>query len=114
MLISPQRWQPDRGWVWAQLAAAALLLALIPFVDRLGWVMLSPVLTADAEGIAVVDGVHRVAVGWERVERLRTVRDRRTPLLELDLGEHVVVLSRRRLGAPVDEVLGALEELRVS
>ena len=84
MLISPQRWQPDRGWVWAQLAAAALLLALIPFVDRLGWVilvptagyvaasglrdlLLSPVLTADAEGIAVVDGVHRVAVGWERV-----------------------------------------------
>ena len=131
MLISPRAWRPDPSWVWTQLAAAALLIAVLPFVDRLGWVILlptalsaaasglrdlclTPVLMADADGLAVVDGLHRVTASWPQVERLRVVRDRRTPLLEVDLGEHVVVLSRRRLGATVDEVLGALEELRVS
>jgi hypothetical protein len=131
VLISPRAWRPAPSWVWSQLAAAAALAALIPFVDRLGWVILvptavsaaasglrdlwlSPVLAADADGIAVVDGLHRVTASWEQVERLRAVRDRRTPLLEVDLGDHVVVLSRRRLGAGVDEVLGALQALRVS
>jgi hypothetical protein len=117
--------------MWAQLVVAALLAALIGFVDRLGWVilvptavctavsglrdlLLSPVLTADADGITVVDGVHRTTVPWPQVERVRAVRDRRTPLLEVDLGDHVVVLSRRRLGASVDEVRAALEERRLS
>jgi len=36
------------------------------------------------------------------------VTARRTPLLEIDLGDRVVVASRRRLGAPVDEVLAAV------
>jgi hypothetical protein len=117
--------------VAAQLGAAVLLVALLPFVDRLGWVillptagyavafglrdlLLRPVLAAGPDGIEVVDGLHRVQVGWDQVRRLRTVRDRRTPLLEVDLDHRVVVLSRRRLGAPVEDVLRALEELRVS
>jgi hypothetical protein len=131
VLISPRSWEPARGWVWTQLATAVVLVALLPFVDRLGWVILlptalaaaasglrdrvlTPVLTADADGIAIVDGLHRIGARWPQVERLRAVRDRRSPLLEVDLGDHVVVLSRRRLGADVDEVLEALEALRVS
>jgi hypothetical protein len=124
-------WKPARGWGWGQLAGAGILLAVLPGVDRLSWVillpvavgaaasglrdlLLSPVLTADADGLLVVDGVRRVRAGWSEVEELRTVRDRRTPLLELDLGDRVVVLTGRRLGAPVDEVLDALQELRLS
>jgi hypothetical protein len=124
-------WKPARGWGWGQLAGAGILLAVLPGVDQLSWVillpvavgaaasglrdlLLSPVLTADAHGLLVVDGVRRVRAGWSEVERLRTVQDRRTPLLELDLGDRVVVLTGRRLGAPVDEVLDVLEELRLS
>ncbi|MCW2672694.1 MAG: hypothetical protein JWP14_1283 [Frankiales bacterium] len=124
-------WKPDPAWIWAQLGLAAVLFALLPVVDHLGWVilvpaalaaaasglrdlLLTPVLTANASGLAVVDGVRRVGASWADVHRLRTVRDRRTPLLELDVDGHVVVLSQRRLGAPVEEVLADLERLRVS
>jgi hypothetical protein len=124
-------WKPRSWWGWGQLAGAGIALAVLPGVDQLSWVivlpvaagaaasglrdlLLSPVLTADADGLLVVDGVRRVRAGWSEVERLRTVQDRRTPLLELDLGDRVVVLTARRLGAPVDEVLEALEELRLS
>ncbi|MDX6214531.1 MAG: hypothetical protein QOG99_115 [Frankiales bacterium] len=124
-------WKPARGWGWGQLILAAVLIAGLFGVDRLSWVillpvavgtaasglrdlLLSPVLTADADGLLVVDGVRRVRAGWSEVERLRTVQDRRTPLLELDLGDRVVVLTARRLGAPVDEVLEAQVELRLS
>ena len=117
------------AWGWGQLGLAAVLLALLPVVDRLGWVLLVPtagcalasglrdlllvpVLSADSDGLALVDGVRRVAAGWDEVERVRTVRDRRVPLLELDLGRTVVVLSARRLGAPVDDVRDELDRLR--
>jgi hypothetical protein len=122
-------WQPAASWTAGRLGVAAVLLGCLPLVDRLGWVLavpvagaclaavtrdvlLRPTLQADADGVTVVDGVRRVRAGWDEVERLRTVRDRRAPLLELDLGTRVVVLPARRLGAPVDEVLAALEELR--
>jgi hypothetical protein len=118
-------WKPDPRWVAAELLVATALLGLLPVVDRLGWVilvptalfaagsglrdlLLTPVLVADGTGISVVDGVRRVSAPWSQVERLRTVTDRRTPLLEIDLGDRVVVASRRRLGAPVDEVLAAV------
>jgi len=117
--------------VAAQLVVAAALLGLLPFVDRLGWVILvptalfavgsalrdlvlTPALEADAAGISVVSGVRRTRAPWSSVQRLRTVRDRRTPLLEIDLGDHVVVLSQRRLGAPVDDVLVALQSAQLS
>ena len=75
--------------------------------------LLRPVLAADALGLSVVDGTTRRRVGWESVERLRVVTDRRTPVLELDLGEDgLVVLTRRRLGTSPAEALALLEQIR--
>ena len=70
------------------------------------------VLSADADGIALVRGLRREHVPWSGVERLRLVRDRRTTLLEVDLGDGLHVLSRGRLGRDPREVLTALEHLR--
>jgi len=111
------------------VAGGIVLLALAPAVDPLGRLLLvpaglaalaaglrdlllTPVLTADPDGLTVVEGVRRSRVAWGEVARLRTVRDRRTTLLEIDLDDRVVVLSRRRLGAPAEEVLAELEQLR--
>ena len=122
-------WKPAPAWTAAQLAAGVVLLLLALVVDPLGRVLLvptglaalglglrdlllSPVLAADADGLTLVEGLRRTRVGWADVARLRTLRDRRTPLLEVDLDDRVVVLSQRRLGAPVDEVLAALQQLR--
>jgi hypothetical protein len=122
-------WKPARLWTAGQLIVGIALVALLPVVDRLGWVLLIPVavgmiaggvrdallrptLSADTAGLRVVDGLRHIDAAWADVERLRTVRDRRTPLLEIDLGAHLIVLSRRRLGAPVDDVLAKLLELR--
>lgn len=89
------------------LPAAALLVAL-----GVRDLLLRPVLAADAGGVAVVTGLRRLHTPWDRVERLRVVTDRRTPVLELDLGDTVVVLGRLRLGrAPLD-VLTELEAVR--
>ena len=124
-------WKPDPGWVGLQLVAALALLALVPLVDPVGALLLvpgglaalgfglrdlllSPTLTADAAGLTVVEGVRRTRATWSEVARLRVVTDRRTDLLELDLGDRLVVLSRRRLGAPVDDVLTALQAAQVS
>ena len=128
-MTGTRSWRPSATWGWAQLALAVVLLALMPVVDRLGWVLLVPtagcalvsglrdlllvpVLTADGDGLVLVDGVRRVAARWDEVERIRTVRDRRVPLLEVDLGRTVAVLSARRLGAPVDDVRDELERVR--
>jgi hypothetical protein len=127
-LITAQ-WKPAPPWTAAQLGVGLVLLVLAPFVDPLGAVLLvpagcaalglglrdlllSPVLTADAAGITVVEGMRRTRAAWPQVTRVRTVRDRRTPLLEIDLDDRVVVLSGRRLGAPVEDVLAALAALR--
>lgn len=129
MLKTSDPWRPAREWVATELAVAVVLGALLPVVDRLGWVilvpaalcaaafglrdlLLTPVLSADADGLCVLDGVRRVSAGWGEVQRLRIVRDRRTALLEIDLGDHVVVLSRRRLGTAPENVLAELEQLR--
>ena len=122
-------WKPEPLWVAAQLVLGAVLLAITPLVDAPGALLvvpagvaalgfglrdlaLSPVLTADEAGITVVEGVRRTAAPWRDVTRLRVVRDRRTPLLELELGDRLVVLSRRRLGAAPDDVLAELQQLR--
>lgn len=122
-------WQPALPWACGQLGVGAGLLAALPLVERPGWVLvlpaalallafaardllLRPVLTADPDGLEVVSGVRRDRASWEQVERLREVRDRRTPLLEIDLGDRLVVLTARRLGSPVEDVLAALEQLR--
>lgn len=121
-------WGPSRGWVAAQLGLGALLLVLTPGVDAPGRLLavpvallvlaaglrdllLRPVLTAGADGLTVVSGVRREHVPWEALAAVRAVRDRRTDVLELDLGDRLLVLTARRLGAPVDEVVGELRQL---
>jgi hypothetical protein len=86
-------------------ALAALVLALREFDPR-------PLLVADPGSITVRDGWRRVSVPWDRVERMRVVRDRRAALLELDLGVTVVVLSRNRLGRWPEDVLTDLLAVR--
>lgn len=91
------------------LPAAGLLLAL-----ALRDLLLRPTLTGTTDGLTLVTGLHRVTVPWADVEVLRVVTDRRAPLLEIDLGDTVVVLSRGRLGAPPYAVLEDLQELRAT
>lgn len=86
---------------------AALLLLAVAGRDLL----LRPVLRADAAGVEVVTGLRRRAVAWSDVERVRVVTDRRAPLLELDLGDTLVLLSRLRLGRPPEAVAAELSAL---
>lgn len=86
---------------------AASVLAGLGLRDLL----LRPVLRADRDGIEVVVGLQRHRFAWSQVQRLRLVTDRRTPLLELDLGDTLVVLTRQRLGRPPDVVLAELLDL---
>jgi hypothetical protein len=74
--------------------------------------LLVPTLEADAHGLVVAGGLTKQAYPWSQVIRTRVITDRRTPLLELDLEHALVVLSRRRLGAPPYLVLEQLDEIR--
>lgn len=91
------------GRVLSWPAAALLLLTAVRDLA------LGPALSADDHGLVVVNGWRRTALAWTSVERLRVVTDRRAPLLEVDAGERLVLLSRWRLGRPPAAVL---EELR--
>ncbi len=91
------------------LLAVAGLAALIVGVRDL---LLHPVLTADASGLTVVDGWTRRRAAWTAEVVLAVVRDRRTPLLSVDLGDRLVVLSRRRLGTDPADALAALDGVR--
>lgn len=73
-----------------------------------------PALRADAQHVDVRQGWRRVRAPWTSVEGMRVVKDRRTELLELDLGDTVALLSRTRLGRLPTEVLGELQALRGS
>ncbi len=87
---------------------AAVVLAGAGLRDLL----LRPVLRADAAGLEVVSGLRRLRLPWSSVERLDVVTDRRTPLLQVDLGGTVVVLSRLRLGRAPADVLAELRAVR--
>jgi hypothetical protein len=89
------------------LPAAVAVLALAVRDLRAG-----PLLHADAVGVEVLQGVRRLRVPWASVERMRVVRDRRTELLELDLGTTLALLSRQRLGRLPDDVLTDLLTIR--
>ena len=89
-----------------------LVAGLAALVVGLRDLLLRPVLTADAEGLSVVDGWTRRRTSWTDGVVLGVVRDRRTPLLSIDAGDRLVVLSRRRLGADPAEALAALDALR--
>jgi hypothetical protein len=73
-----------------------------------------PVLRADAQGVAVLQGLRTITAGWDRVERMRVVKDRRTEMLELDLGTTLALLSRNRLGRLPEEVLTDLLAVRAA
>lgn len=85
--------------------AAAGLLAL-----GLRDLLLRPVLALHDDALAVVDGWRLREAPYDGVVRARVVTDRRADLLELDLGDAVVVLTRRRLGADPAEALARLQE----
>ena len=93
-----------------QLLAVPVVLGLAVAGTR--DLVLRPVVRADVAGLSVVAGVRRVHVAWYDVERLRVVTERRAPLLEIDLGEVLVVLGRRRLGRSPQAVLAELQQLR--
>jgi hypothetical protein len=71
-----------------------------------------PVLRADAVGLEVLQGLRTVRAHWSKVERMRVVKDRRTEMLEIDLGTTLVLLTRHRLGRLPDDVLADLLEVR--
>ena len=119
---------PRRVGVGA-LALAAVLLVVTLLSDPAGRLLTAPgalvalvlglrdlrggtLLAADAEGVVVRDGWRRVHARWSAVERMRVLKDRRTELLELDLGSTVVLLSRNRLGRLPEDVLTELLEVR--
>ena len=125
MWTEPAAWGPPRWHGWLVLGSGLLSLGLLPAVDTAGRLLvgafalaltafgardllLDPVLEVGEDGLRVVDGLRRVSVPAAQVERVRVVTDRRTPLLELDLGATIVVLSARRLGAPVEAVAAEL------
>jgi hypothetical protein len=70
--------------------------------------LLRPVLSADDSGLTVVDGLRWRTAPWGTVAALAVITDRRTPLLSVDLGDTLIVLSRRRLGAAPADVLAII------
>ena len=120
---------PSRASTCLLLLAAALLLVVGAAADPggrvLAWpaaavlalaglrdLLLSPVLRADEIGLEVVVGLRRRWAPWAQLEGARVVTDRRTALLELDLGDTLLVLPRRRLGRPPEVVLEQLLQLQ--
>lgn len=121
---------PRAPLVAARAAAGLLLLLATGFTEPMGRLLLlpaaaallalsgrdlllRPVLSADGDGLTVIDGWRRRTAAWPEVEGLRVVRDRRACLLEIDLGAHLVVLSAHRLGTDPDAALLLLEPYRV-
>lgn len=100
--------------VTTDVAGAVLALpgAAVALVLGLRDLLVVPVLRADEDGLVVVQGLTRRAVGWDEVRRLRVVRDRRAVLLELDLDDDVVLLSALRLGRDPRDVLEQLQQVR--
>jgi hypothetical protein len=86
--------------------------ALVPLALALRDLTSGPVLRADADGVVVVQGLRTISVPWAKVERMRVVKDRRTEMLELDLGSTLALLSRHRLGRLPDDVLTDLLAVR--
>lgn len=95
-------------WSGRLISGPAMVIAGVLGVRDL---LLRPALVANAEGLRVVWGLRRVSVGWQDVQRLRLQTDRRTPLLEIDLGDSLILLARTRLGRPPAAVLAELQEL---
>jgi hypothetical protein len=115
----------------ADLDRPGRLLVLVVGAGALGLAgrdaLLRPTLRADAQTVTVLDGIRRTVVPWTDVRRISTRSVNRRGLvglrsLELDVvvpdGEggrrdHLVVLSRRMLGADPRTVAEGLERLRM-
>ena len=89
-------------------APAALITLALAIRDLTS----GPVLRADAAGIEVLQGLRTLRADWSQVERMRVVKDRRTEMLELDLGRTLALLSRHRLGRLPEDVLTDLLSVR--
>ncbi len=85
-------------------------LALLGLTARDGYCR--PVLAAGPDGLRVRSGWRVRTVAWQQVARMRVVTDRRTPVLEIDLGDDLVVLTRHRLGVPPAAAWEVLETYR--
>ena len=106
------------------------LLVLVVGAGALGLAgrdaVMRPTLRADARAVTILDGLHRTAVPWAAVTRISARSVNRRGLvglssLELDVlmpdedggaRDHLVVLSRRMLGADPQIVADGLERLR--
>lgn len=139
--MTQQGEQPLRGRTWAtpwgivlvEIAGAAVLLAAGLLAGRaslaIGAVaagllaamalrdsLLRPTLRADHAGLVIVDGLQRRCFTWNNVEDVRAARISRraavSDVLEVDAGDVLVLVSRRRLGAPPREVAAALVAFR--
>lgn len=92
--------------------AAGRLLFLAAALVLLGYtvtdLVFRPRLLVDATGIRVRSPLARADLPWQHIERVRAdERQRygvRSVTLEIDSGDHLIVLSRRALGAPPDAV----------
>ncbi|MCA1712515.1 MAG: PH domain-containing protein [Actinobacteria bacterium] len=124
-LVVPARRQVG----YALLGLAAVLAVATVLSDPAGRLLTAPgvvgalvlalrdvrggeLLRADADGLTVRSGWRTVAAPWPEVERMRVARDRRTELLELDLGRTVVLLTRNRMGRLPADVLTELLAVR--
>lgn len=74
----------------------------------------SPLLRADGIGVDALQGLRRARAPWAEVERMRVVRDRRSELLEVDVGRTLILLSRQRLGRLPEDVLTDLLAVRAA
>lgn len=128
------------AWVLATGAAVWLVLLLLTGADRPGQLIAAvaaaglgtaaasgttarPRLAAGPDGLVVRRLSWTLEVPWERVERVRVLRQRRlgreSSLLELELrdadgAERLVVLGRLELGEDPDEVAEALQTYRAT
>ena len=91
------------------LTAPAALITLALAVRDL---TSGPVLRADSRGIEVLQGLRTIRAEWSQVERMRVVKDRRTEMLELDLGTTLALLPRQRMGRLPADVLTDLLAIR--
>jgi hypothetical protein len=93
-------------------AGAAAVLLGYALIDLLCW----PRLAADAHGLELRTPFTHLRLPWEQVDDVRAdVRDRlglRSRTLEIDAGPHLVVFSRRALGADPEQVAALVRACR--
>lgn len=96
----------------AAAGTAGLLLLALTVRDA----SLRPVVAADHSGLHLVDGLRRRCFTWSQVDAIRASRTTRraavVDVLEIDVGDLLVLIPRRRLGEPCADVARRLCALR--